>query len=424
MRGYWINNGGKASASPVSLFNDNNIIGLSPVCVGNSIDNSLSTNSNSCIDLSKLSFSSPVLCPKFPSNYVRSSMYYEIADFTPVQFIPSNFLGYTTNYQHITEDGFKTLFIPSSTDIVTQANVYTIKCKVIRLKERFTSTTCESIDALYTDLQDYKNYYLLNFADNELLNLPTFSGKIGIKPGASGPVTSNLMKQNKHFASFGSSGGGIENINVGSLFFPRRFIRNSIYLTDLNWIDTYDVTSNPCAGFLYSPYVQKNSSSVRTDVFNNKIPFFINFCSDGGIMWTTSTEAEDLNRKEFNLNNIVTNGDLINTEHYGYKQNDFSQRFVQLPYISSNKIQAFGDGLHELDNTLVNNYNYNNRTFLPDDPLRYAYVQTTNVNVTTRYRVQYVYWVITYISNDVQTINVNSSLPNHWFGHIESNAWN
>ena len=147
MRGYWINNGGKASASPVSLFNDNNIIGLPPVCIGNSIDKSLSTNSNSCIDLSKLSFSSPVLCPKFPSPYIRSTMYYEIADFTPTQFIPANFLGYTTNYQNINEDGFKTLFIPSSTDIVTQADVYTIKCKVIRLKERFTSTTCESIDA-------------------------------------------------------------------------------------------------------------------------------------------------------------------------------------------------------------------------------------------------------------------------------------
>ena len=415
-KGYFISRARAGQQPSPALFSS--LTGLPPVLVGNKLDNSLSARCSSAIDLSKLRFSTAKLLPNFPSNYRRSTMYYQIADFIPAQFIPPNWHGFTTGYRVTDEPGFKTIFQVGDS-IVDTARAYTIKCKVVKFYESF-STECESIDALYTDLQEYKNYYLLNY--NDILDLPIFEGQIGVKPSAQKETI--MIRQNTKWVGISKKGSGTSNINVGSLFFPRQWVRNAKYVEGLNWQYTGDVSTNPVGTFMVTPYtITSNYTSVRTDLVANAIPFFMNFCSDGSFMWSKSTEAQTRQIKDFDLNDFLPGGNLINTQHYGYKQ-DTINAFTQLPYISGGQIRAFGDGQHSLDSTLVDNYSYNNRTFYSDDPLRYAYVDTYNVNVTTRYSIRAVYWVITYIDNDIQTLSVNSKLRPYWYGHVRDNEFN
>lgn len=415
-KGYFISRAGAGQQPSPALFS--NLVGLPPVVVGNKLDNSLSARCSSAIDLSTLKFSTAKLLPKFPAPYIRSTMYYQIADFIPTQFIPPSWYGFTTSYRVTDEAGYKTIFQVGDS-IVDTARAYTIKCKVVKFYESF-STQCESIDALYTDLQDYKNYYLLNY--NDILDLPVFEGQVGVKPTSQS--SSVIMRQNTKWVATSAAGGGVSNINVGSLFFPRQWVRNAKYAEGLNWQCTGDVSTNPVGTFMVTPYtITSDKTGKRTDLVNNTIPFFMNFCADGSFMWSTSTEAQTRQIKDFDLNDFLAGGDLVNTQHYGYKQ-DTINAFTQLPYIPAGEVRAFGDGQHSLDSTLVDNYSYNNRAFYSDDPLRYAYVDTYNVNITTRYRINAVYWVITYIDNDIQTLSVNNRIRPYWYGHVRDNEFN
>ena len=413
MKGYWFNLGG-ASSSPTPPSIGQDTIGL-PTCIaGNDINNSLSANSNSNIDLSKLTWSTPKLLPNYPAPYIRSTMYYQIADFTPKQYIPKEWLGYTTVFSNVFgENGIKTYFLPTSEDIIISCKAYTFKCKIIRMYESMTSTTVESIDDLIKDLQDYKNYYNINFGESkDLLNLPTFTGTVGLASTSGGSV--------------------VNNININGKFFPRRWIKN-IDVWSLDWTDTGDVSTSPTGSFIYSPYIIKSNIEERTDVLDNKIPYFFNLSSDGGIDWHSSTEAESTRFKYFNLNDFKNGGDLINTDNYGYRGSGYyddngmfhtdGKKYTQLPYIAPNNIYYFGDGKGLLDSTLVDTYTYNGNSFHYTDPLRYAYIQTVKVNVSTRYRVKYVYWIITYLDNDIQELTIDTA-PNHWYGHIVKNKWN
>lgn len=431
MKGYWFNLGG-ASSSPTPPSIGQDTIGLPTCMVGNDVSTSLSINSNSNIDVSKLTWSTPKLLPNYPAPYIRSTMYYQTADFTPKQYIPTAWYGYTTVWSSVFgENGIKTYFLPTSNDIITSCKAYTFKCKIIRMYESMTSTTVESIDALIKDLQDYKNYYNINFGENkDLLNLPIFTGTVGLPPSSGGSVT---IKQNRHYSSTGG-GSVVNNININGKFLPRRWIRN-IDTWSLDWTDTGDVSTSPVGSFIYSPYKIVSSSAVRTDVLNNKIPYSFNLSGDGGIQWHSSTESSTYNFKYFNLNDFKNGGDLINTDNYGYRgagqYNDSgifipdSKKYTQLPYIAPNNIYYFGDGKGLLDSTLVDTYTYNGNSFHYTDPLRYAYVETVNVNVTSRYRVRYVYWVITYLDNDIQELTTDTTKPNEiWYGHLENNTWN
>ena len=419
MRGYWINGAGQ-QPDPVSLLNNDVTIGLPAVCAGNKIDNSLSARCSSAIDLSSLSFSTAKLLPKYPAGYRRSTMYYQIADYVPTQFLPSGWKGYSTSYNKLNTDDYKVEFTNDNDDTITTAQAYTIKCKIVKFYETFKSDL-DSIDALYTDIQDFKNYYLLNYED--ILELPAFNNTIGIQSSLS-TSASATMKQNTKYVAIQQAAS--ENLNVGSLFFPRQWVKNIKSFEDLNWVCTTDVSTAPTSNFLVSSYhIKSDSTSKRTDLVNNSIPFFLSFCSDGGLRWSTSTETGSLLIKDFALTNLLPGGDLnANAKNYGYKQSPELNIFTQLPYIAPNQVRAFGDGQHSLDNTLVDNFTYNNRTFAKDDPLRYCFIDTNNLTTSARFQINAVYWVITYIDNDIQTLSVNTRIRDHFYGHIVTNEFN
>lgn len=423
MKGYWLNTPtGEVNSSPVVLSDEEEIIGLPPCMCGNSINNLLTANSNSSIDMSSLSFSPKKYLPLYPSPYLRSFMYYEIADFVPPQYIPYTtepWLGYSYLYENINENGYKTLFIPSQTEPVTSCKSYKLKCKIIRLSESGGSSTLDSIDELYNRLERYKKYYELNFYNNnDLLQLPTFMGNLGIKPGSGGTQKSVTMKQNTKYVGIKTSGGGQENININSLFLPRYHIGNA----ELdNWISTGDFSTSPVPSFIMSPYIVRTTNS--TERLDDVFPFFLNMCSSGEILHTRSGGSESYLNKNFNLNKFKTSGDLVNIDNYGYRQNDYNL-FTNIPYIASNQIVKFGDGNGILDIPISENYTYNNRVFNSKDCLRYCFIDFSNVYISTSYRINSVYWIITYLDNEIQTLTVDKTKPSDWYGHLESNTIN
>lgn len=420
MKGYWINNRGQASASSVSFLDNNNTtptVGIAPIIAGNVYNRLLSARCNYLLNVDRLSYSTAQALTK-PGG-VGPTWNYQIADFTPAQYIPqANWYGYTTTIEPVEgEDGIKYAWKAENTSPVTTAQAYEVKCKVIRMYPLFyTDRITIDSAASYDKLRELVNsLYLTNFVDNTKLNLPTFEGNL--VQGSSGSSVSNVtMKQNKHYAGFGKKQSA-EYLYQNGLYFPHYNTRYSTTYPDAG-VGPLDVSMSPFSMTRNNIVIDNNSSGYTTDIAYNSsieegLPFFLNLCTTAtGYLSQTAWETNSV-LPFSSLDNLYGDNCIFNPnteDMLGYKIE--RGNITPLPQIKNNQVVHFGDGLGVLDSTYMSQLYFANR-YIPNEPFRHCYIDTNRSSGV----IDYVYFIITYLTNNIITLTKNPNADGlylHW----------
>ena len=424
MKGYWINNnGGQASASPVSLLRETPSIGIAPILTPNSYDRSLTANCNYLLDVQNLTYSSSQMLT-VPEG-VTGKWQYNIANYTPNNVLPNNpWFGFTTTVQPVVgEDGIKYEWKAEQENPITMARVYQMKCKIIRIAPYVLNPYTLSDKQSYVTLMDYiDKLYEANFTDNTKLQLPIWTGQLA--PGGGGGTTQGVatMKQNRHYAAVGVATPGQKYIYEDGIFLPHSTIQ---YVNpDYHQYSMFpiDVTVSPISMMRTGVVIPNNYTTDRDDIVHQRtslgttqgLPFFFNNTVTGMGRYATSGEFE-FPSMPFNVNQtFATTGSEANqalVRLYGYKM---EKSVTPLPHIASNQVVHFGDGRGVLDSTLLSKYVFRGIEYT-NKASRYCYLQFNAKN-----RLTYVYFIITYLTNDIITITKHNQ-SDVLYGHFELN---
>ena len=432
MRGYWLNNNGGSTPSPSSGGSDSSdtdIIGIPPLIGGDHYNNLLTGIPNYCITLE--GFPTPQNCPIIPSGVISAEVKYSVIDANLIKTIPavtpndsSKWLGYTNKYNIISDDNnYKLNFYTENTTLISTQQCYDVGVKVLE----FSFPTTYTLDNLDTVYQLVDTYYLLN--KDVILNLPVWTGDFGMRWSEGSSIST--MKQNHKYVGVGITSNG-ERYNLGGNYIQRHYIPQYQCPLDTSWSSPNPLGSFTRNSFIQFPGTYFGTKNCDTIYYQNKyyLPFFISNFSSGRMMRGSSGETEGLTNLDCPKNSINTVEQTPNSlfDNYGYTESNayaFKRKLVSvLPKISSNQIVHGGDGLGVFDTPLIDNYTYKGRTFNKNQPHRYCYLKTLEQPVSTRPRyINRVYFLITYLKNNIITITPNMTYGHRFYTHTTDNTF-